>query len=179
MCEGIPPSKEQSLGDFEYHCRQCTSLSEQNCSADRISDFEETIAKLIAEEDVINSKLIDIEIEVDGMKAKYSKYSGPRETALENALKNMKVQRQAYHSNVIVGNHCRIVLKGHHELTAIISDQEPTCSHLNELFEVFNKSFKYIMARRFLEESEIDELESLCFRFGELFPMYFRTGTLL
>ena len=72
------------------------------CNVDRISDFEETIAKLIAEEDVINSKRIDVKIEVNGMKGKY----------------------------VIVGNHCRIVLERHHELTAIISDQEPTCSHL-------------------------------------------------
>ena len=36
-----------------------------------------------------------------------------------NASKKMKVQQQAYDLNIIVGNHCRIVLEQYRELTAI------------------------------------------------------------
>ena len=115
MCEGIRPSQESSLSlnEFLYKCHQCTSVADDGCDVDRLTEFENLIASLVAEEDELNNQLVDIEREVDDMKAKYNKYSGPRDTALKNLLENSKVQRHAYHSNVIVGNPCVIVLERH------------------------------------------------------------------
>ena len=56
----------------------------------------------------------------------------------------MNVERQAYHGNVFVGNHCVIVLNPYLELTNIISDH-PKYADFNAVLGVFHEGVKYMI----------------------------------
>lgn len=45
-----------------------------------------------------------------------------REKQLFQRLDDIKVARQAYHGNVFVGNHCKVVLRNHVPLCGVIAD---------------------------------------------------------
>ena len=97
---------------------------------------------------------------------------GEREKKLNDALESIKVIRQAYHGNVMVGNHCVIVLKKFKTLTNVIVDKD-VCEKFNAVFNLFSKIMNLLMARRFLSEEEVNSLEILCYEFGTIFPAYF------
>ena len=170
MCEGITPADEVTLAQDDYTCVQCHIDSEDGLP--RCDVFEAQIAQLIQAEENHNSQLVDASINVDDLKAKHKAVVGSRERALVDALENMKVVRQAYHGNVMVGNHCVIVLQRYTELTAVISDQ-PIHRGFNEVFKLFSDAMTLIMARRFLSNEEVAKLTKLCHRFGEVFPVHF------
>ena len=112
-------------------------------------------------------------IKCDNLKAQYDSIVGEREKELNRALESMKVVRQAYHGNVMVGNHCIIVLKTFCDLTAIIREKVELCNSYNEIFTLFSEIMRYLMERRFLMDDEIVKVVKLCHQFGEVFPMNF------
>ena len=73
----------------------------------------------------------------------------------------------------MVGNHSIIVLKKYHELTAVISDKVEIRIKFDEIFEIFSRAMRLIMATRFLTKDEISVLEVLTTQFGGKFPLYF------
>ena len=166
MCEGLSPIDEVG-GGGDYICVNCSGRT------DRSQIFTETINKLIAEEDVINRDIISKRVLCDNLKAVYTNIIGSREKALNAALESIKVIRQAYHGNVMVGNHCVIVLKNFQTLTSVISDNNELLAKFNQIFSIFSEIMMLIMCRRFLEENEISRLEDLCHQFGEVFPIHF------
>ena len=107
------------------------------------------------------------------MKAQYDSIVGEREKELNRVLESMKVVQQAYHGNVMVGNHCIIVLKHFCDLTAVIREKVELCNSYNELFTLFSEIMHYSMERRFLMDDEIMKVVKLCHQFGEVFPMNF------
>ena len=175
MCEGL--SDEDTLvmgGDESYFCNQCLGQNTYehaskkfSLSIDKLRDLE---GKLASIQD--NSSRIRQEIE-DAM--------GPGVTKLNKLLADMAVQRQAFHGNVFVGNHCKVILHGSSKNTSE-KNYERLCSVLSdanlrnnfiEIFRLFSKSHHLMTMRNFLSPEEIDRLENLCAKFGELFPKYF------
>ena len=76
----------------------------------------------------------------------------------------------------MVGNHCVIVLKSYLVLTSVISDKKEDFGIFNEIFfNIFDKMMSLVMARRFLNNEEIERLEGLCNDFRKKFPIYFLT----
>ena len=124
------------------------------------------------EEDVINKQKIDCAIICDELKAVYQKHSSDREKQLTQTLEDMKVVRQAYHGNVMVGNHTVIVLKNYKKLTIVVSDRV-SYDKYNEIFKLFSDAMKLMMARKFLSDKEVGELCELLNQFGEKFPVFF------
>ena len=135
MCEALTPQEEISLTDNAmYKCAVCAGIED-------IGDiYRSKISLLIDEEELINVSAIAARILSDDLKAKYSDIMGDREKRLSDAL--------AYHGNVMVGNHCVIVLNRYHVLTDIIADNEEMCSKFNVVFSIFSNAMKLIMARR-------------------------------
>ena len=84
---------------------------------------------------------------------------------LNAALDNIKVVRQAYHGNVMVGNHCHIVLKHFTMLTRVLGDRDDELL-FNEIFGLCKDITMLMSAPRFLNDQEIDRLEELCFLKG-------------
>ena len=126
---------------------------------------------------MINSKLVDADRKASDLRAKYVSFAGEKEKELIQALENMKVKRQVYHGNVLVGNNSIKVLERHKDLTNVIKDN-PSYPHFNEVFSIFNRAMELMMARKWLKVEEIDELELLCHKFGEIFPIYFSENSL-
>ena len=168
MCEALTPQEEISLTDNAmYKCVVCAGIED-------IGDiYRSKISLLIDEEELINVSSIAARILCDDLKAKYSDIMGDREKRLSDALDSIKVVRQAYHGNVMVGNHCVIVLNRYHVLTDIIADNEEMCSKFNVVFSIYSNAMKLIMARRFPNDEEIDDLCQQCKLFGEVFPTHF------
>ena len=168
MCEVLSPQEEVSLQDIpSYKCLHCLGIN-----GTLIDVYNMKISTLLHEEDDINARVVDAKIKCDNLKANYSKMTGDRESQLNIALESIKVIRQAYHGNVMVGNHCVIVLQKYSILTNVIADMDIAVK-FNFVFDQFSKIMKLIMARRFLEINEISDLEDLTDQFGEIFPIYF------
>ena len=170
MCESVVPSAEVTLSDIDYFCLSCSS-SDDN-PLDRRAVFEKKLAVLIMEEDTINCNVVDAALRADELKVKYTETVGKKEKELVDALEKMKVERQAYHGNVMVGNHCEKVLEKHSELTKVIEEHDRYDS-FNKVFSLFNSAMKLMMTRRFLSDDEILTLTSLCYEFGAIFPVLF------
>ena len=76
------------------------------------------------------------EIACDNLKARYTKIFGIREKLLNTALDSIKVVRQAFHGNVMVGNHCHIVLKKFKILTHVVNGKPNLDVKFNELLQM-------------------------------------------
>ena len=70
----------------------------------------------------------------------------------------------------MVGNHCIKVLENYPVLTSVLGE---TGAMYDWMFSTLSDIMKLVMARRFLEDDEIDRLEQLCHSFGAKFPMVF------
>ena len=168
MCDAILPSLEVNVkqDDFEYICTQCKFILENDSgNVNRTAVFEEKIALLVEEEDVLNIRLIQAKRVADDLKAAYNKRVDEREAMLSVTFDKMKVEQQAYHGNVFVGNHCIKVLSRYTELTDVISNHPKF-----DDFKIFSQAMKYIMARRFLSNDEIERPTKLCTVFEHGIP---------
>ena len=164
MCEGRS-SIEELENDGDYICVECSGIE------DHFQIFADKINKLIDEEEELSHEIICLGAVCDDLNAVYHNVIGSREKALISALESIKVVRQAYHGNVMVGNHCVKVLKNCQVLTNVISD-EISYNHFNEIFDIFN-DMTLVMSKRFLTEEEILKFDEQCVVFGQKFPMYF------
>ena len=103
--------------------------------------------------------------------------AGPLETRLMGVLENLNVERQAFHSNSFVGNHCTTILQNYEALCDVFDDL-PTRQKFADVFKVFAEVQPLIRAKRYLNEHEIGEVKRLCYEFGERFPQNFPDSNL-
>ena len=97
---------------------------------------------------------------------------GDYERQLLETLDMIKIVRQVYHGNVFIGNHCKIILNNYEKLCDIVSDEPEFREHIPECFRIYSEFDKLISAKRFLTETEINTVKSLCTGFG-YFTKYF------
>ena len=169
-----------------YHL-SCLRLTEQSvslfsvcpvCKGD-ISDEESVIT---FQKEQVNAK----KKKMHSAKAKYEKAKshldniygkvletrGPVEKRLNAILENdLKVTKQAYHSQCFVGNHCKIILEQSSKLLEVVHDVTVK-QKLTLLFENLREIFSYFDSR-FLTEEEVTKLCHLCWKFGSWFPLTF------
>ena len=100
-----------------------------------------------------------------------SKIGEYEQQLLEN-LDRMKVVRQIYHGKFFIGNHCKLILKNYEKLCDVVSDQQELDEHISECFHIYSEFNKLISAKRFLTETEINTVNSLCMGLGS-FTKYF------
>ena len=104
---------------------------------------------------------------------------GESEKQLLNILDEIGVKRQAYHRNVFIGNHCKVILVkdknqvyNFEKLCSVLSDRLER-EHFIEVFRLYSEA-RLLMARKhILLDHEKARLTSLCYKFGELFFVYF------
>ena len=68
-------------------------------------------------------------------------------------LSLIKLVRQAYHGNVFVGNHCKIILKNYEKLYDVVSDEPEFHEHISERFRICSEVDKLISAKRFFDRN--------------------------
>ena len=97
---------------------------------------------------------------------------GDYERQLLEILDRIKIVHQAYHGNVSISNHCKIILNNYEKLCDVVSDEPKFQKHISECFRISSEFDKLISAKRFLTETEINTVKSLWAAFGN-FTKYF------
>ena len=97
---------------------------------------------------------------------------GSLERRLNDILHIIKVDRQAFHGDIFVGNHCKIILARHRFVCSVIKG-DPMHADIVHLFSVFAEIQPLLFTKKILSEAEISLVRKKCFEFGTLFPKYF------
>ena len=115
--------------------------------------------------------------ECEGLKDHITSNIGEKERQHLETLDKIKVVRQAYHGNVFIGNHCKIILKDYQKLYSEVSDEPEFHEHIFERFRIYSELDRFISAKRFLTEDEIRTVKDLCTGLGK-FTIYLSRDTL-
>ena len=108
------------------------------------------------------------------MKNKCDKMVGPFETELLSVLDDMNVDRQAYHSNAFVGNHCKIILEKRAMFSDVLNKVDVDfCKKMLEVMEEFSEAHHLMTAKKLLNAKDQCLLKQHCQNFGRLYPIYF------
>jgi len=171
FCEFLSQSDSMGfqLNDKDYRCLKCQGIEREtliNYVSAKISDLNE---KQIQLEGEVNT----LTLRCESYKQEHAQNIGDGEKHLLDKLDELKVVRQAYHGNVFVGNHCKIVLGKYKALCSVISDQVDMHKKFCDIFEVYSQAQSLMGKKRLLSETEITKLRDCCHRFGELFPVLF------
>ena len=90
------------------------------------------------------------------------------------------VKRQAFHGEVFVGNHCKVILSKNknnvynfEELCNVLSDNVEAKKHLIAVFTVYSQAHELMTHRNFMNEHDISQLVALTEKFGTIYPTFF------
>ena len=96
---------------------------------------------------------------------------GTYEERLNEVLDSIGVQRQAYHSQCFVGNHCKQILKHTESLLEVLPESEFRNNYIG-LFKRMRSIFQFFQSR-FLSDAEVQALKLRCWELGTWFPKKF------
>ena len=158
-----------------YECLRCQRFSVQ-----------EVFQHLEHQIEHLKSEKHSLEVEVLALSDICKKYRqdqeysmGESEKQLLNILDEIGVKRQAYHGNVFIGNHCKVILAkdknqvyNFEKLCSVLSDRLER-EHFIEVFRLYSEARSLMARKRILLDHEKKRVTSLCYKFGELFPVYF------
>ena len=77
-----------------------------------------------------------IDVNIDDYECKFSE-----------TLDRNKIIRQAYHGNIFIGNHCKIILKNYEKLCDVVSNEPEFYEHISECFPIYSELSKLISAK--------------------------------
>ena len=115
-----------------------------------------------SELDKLESDIAELKSHCEALKDSIYSNIVDYERQLLGTLDRIKVVRQAYHGNVFIGNHCKIILKNYEKLCDVVSDEPEFHEIISECFRIYSELDKLISAKRFLTETEINTVKSLC-----------------
>ena len=127
----------------------------------------------------LETQILAKKSECEAQKELIAAYIGDRERQLLETLDSIKVVRQAYHGNVFIGNHCKIILNNYEKLCSVVSDEPEFHEHISESLRIYSELDKLISTKRFLTEVEILSVKELCTGFDKFtvnFPNETATG---
>ena len=108
-----------------------------------------------------------LDVEILALSDICKKYSQDQESSMGDSenffwsiLDQIGMKRQAYHGNVFVGNHCKVILAKDKnqvfnfvKLCSVLTD-EVTKDHLVELFRIYSEARSLMARRHLLSENE-------------------------
>ncbi|XP_057296535.1 uncharacterized protein LOC130625451 [Hydractinia symbiolongicarpus] len=172
VCELFGESEEITLERFT--CLKCSGIGR----LDLHPHLEKRIDDLRERRVTLDDSILELELRCKVLQTKCEETMGHREKQLLQCLDDIKVARQAYHGNVFVGNHCKVVLRNHARLCEVIADNADLHERFLCVFGLFNQIQPLLFCKRFLTDPEIDALERFCNSFGEAFPKHFPEETI-
>ena len=169
-CAGI---KDSEVDDPKYNNWTCQICMGQVAGPNDVIPFQEqrvaSSKALVKEKTAVyerNKKDLDKAFELA------SKNRGTFETALNSRLENdLKVKRQAYHSQCFVGNHCVKIVNNCETLLQDLPEGDVK-TKFQGLFGRFRQIFHFFKAE-FLQPHEIRALSIRCWELGYFFPTNF------
>ena len=171
LCECFNPIEELTITTVEcYMCLRCRDIEKGDLAGILKSKIDDTLG----EEDRLQLESVELSKICDELKARAACKMGSREKLLNRKLEDMKVIRQAYHGNVFVGNHCKVVLNTYKTLCNVVADKPDFHHKINTVFGIFSKICPLLFLKsRHLTSDEIACIKQLCIEFGEVFPVFF------
>lgn len=88
-------------------------------------------------------------------------------------LQSINVERQAYHGNVFVGNHCKLILKNFKLLCNVLDGYPKQYDKFMQIFTIFSRPRDLLFAKRFLTDYEIDKVVKSCEEFCDIYTVNF------
>ena len=180
MCEALSDvdTENMSNSDESYTCLKCQGLNSYDVAKKHGIDYAQKLNTILTNLQLVSGKCEQI-------RQKIANTMGPREKQIECILNEIGVKRQAYHGDVFVGNHCKVILSkqkdsnlyNYEKLCNVLSDCKKR-AHLIEIFSVYSRARELMSRRSFLNDTDINELVSLCTKFGEIYPVYFESFTI-
>ena len=96
---------------------------------------------------------------------------GPREKLIKKKLEDIKVFRQAYHGNVFVGNHYKLVLKNYESRCSVLADKPGAYQKVVDIFRIFSNICTFLFLKSwFLTGDEVMKVSEHCHEFDNLSP---------
>ena len=175
ICQGISSLEEEAVASSPTNCFRCRGVEKEGLE-NFLSDKRESKA---AHQTTLHLAKVKLESECDRLKGEVDDTIGPFETHLVDTLSELKVDRQVYHGNSFIGNHCKILLSNIDKLLSVLDECPIEQSQFKEILTIFDALMKLCMKKSFLSQDEIDEVGSLCNKFGEKFPLYFPEESIL
>ena len=173
LCEGFASSEiVQVKSSSTYNCLRCSGAV---ADLDSVKKHNVARLELLREKQKIVEKEFKLlRDECLRLKSLIEEMVGPTERNLLKLLDDIKVLRQAYHGNVFVGNHCKIILRNFVMLCDVISRKAPeVCKDFKKVFGIFSEAHHYMAIKHLLSDSDIESLCYFCEELGHVYPMVF------
>jgi len=137
--------------------------------------MEHALSKTIdtrRQQELIEAQVLESRTKCFQFQETVARAMGPLERQLNDTLSIIKGERQAFHGDIFVGNHCKIIL-AQHKLVCSVLDKDPLLPKIVQLFGVFSAIQPYLFTKTLLNEADIAFVTEKCWEFGALFPQYF------
>ena len=153
----------------------------QGRSCSGVKTLDEIKSKLKEQVKVLKLKSTDVTIELSKLreeeshlKQDCSKFMRVTRLRFQKVLeKDLSVNRSDYHSSCFVGNHCDIIVDKFEQLIEVFSNHP----EVKIKYDIYKPLHFLMKARRFLTLEELDKIDYLCEKIGEVYPKHFR-GTI-
>ena len=178
MCEGIPGCEYPQVELMAcYICSKCSELDEHSI----LEDFVCKIKSLNEEVKSLKISINELTVKCEQLRQDFQEGNsmGDLECRLLRVLDDIGVKCKAYHGNVFVGNHCKVIFAKDKngvfifsKLCSILPD-ESLRKKFFDLFELCSIAQNLMAHKGYLNSEETDTLVFSCHEFGAKFPVYF------
>ena len=177
ICEGTPGCEYPQVELMaRYICSKCHELDDHSI----FEDIACTIESLNKEVKSLEISINELAVECEKLRQDFEGNSmGDLECRLLRILDDTGVKHQAYHGNVFVGNHCKVILAedrngvfNFSKLCSVLPD-ESLRKKFFDLFELYSVARNLMARKGYLNSEEIYTLVFSCHEFGAKFPIYF------
>ena len=144
LCKGIFSQGTSLSDDADSQCLHCRSFITEKSIRDyfvaKSNEKSERKGKLKLD-------ITELKSQCEALKDSIDSNIGDCERQLLETLDRIRVVRQAYHGNVFIGNHCKIILNNYEKLCDVVSDEPEFHKHISECFRIYSKLNKLISAK--------------------------------
>ena len=119
LCELLTQSRQERIGQDLEEFRCLTFHSD-----DLLTLVEEQKQELRKERETVGAAVLETKTACSKFQETANKSMGNLEVKLNDILRSIKVDRQAFHGDIFVGNHCKIILAKHEYVCSVLEGDE-------------------------------------------------------
>lgn len=173
LCEGVPSSESTRVEALpSYSCLLHSGALSDKVSLLQLNEIR--LDSLRSKQKIVEGEFYSLRTKCMLLKHECENMVGSFEKQLLKVLDDMNVDRQAYHSNAFVGNHCKIILEKFSMFceTLCLVDED-FCKKMMTVMKEFSGAHRLMTAKKMLTGRELTDLKHHCTKFGEIYPLYF------
>ena len=173
FCQAFSESELADMVDTDFECRRCTGTYSLYQIKTKVL---EEISKIKIKSSKIAAQLSALKQEQSSLKQQCTSFMGGTRLSLQHVLENkLGVSKSDYHSNSYVGNHCDKIVENYEAITEVLASKPEIRSKYDEFMKYYKPLHFLMKACRFLTPDELDEIDRLCEKIGEVYPKNFKS----